>query len=317
MSIVNFYAGGALDRAAIRRKDPDWLRARLAEPETRIVPYWRGRYLVTGPAEAPIPVWLSPSDAWWRDHLTLDPVFLGLGREADGPNPEGREVAWFGIDLSGIEQPEAHEILPGLGSFVELRALGLMVPADVGHVLAYARGLFGWHAKHRFCGVCGSPTVPQDSGHQRKCTDPACGTSHFPRNDPAVIMLVHDGADRCLLGRQAQFPPGFFSTLAGFVEPGESLEDAVRREVLEESGIHVTDVHYHSSQPWPFPSSLMLGFTARATSFDIQVDKDELEDARWFDRDWIKSHKPSDDFRLSPRLSISRRLIDDWLAAIA
>ncbi len=309
MSIVNFYAGGALDRAATRRRDPEWLQARLADPATRIVPYWRGRYLVGGDAEAPQPVWLNSGEGWWREHLTLDPVFLGLGREADGA-----EAAWFAIDLSGIEEPEAHRIIAGLGRFVELRALAMTIPAEAGHILAYARGLMGWHAKHRFCGVCGSPTAVEQAGHVRRCTNPDCATSHFPRSDPAVIMLVHDGGDRCLLGRQAQFLKGFYSTLAGFVEPGESLEDAVRREVMEEAGIEVTDVRYHSSQPWPFPSSLMLGFTARAVSLDIQVDHDELEDARWFDRDWIKAHKPSDDFRLSPPLSISRRLIDDWLA---
>jgi len=307
MAIVNFYAGGALDRAAVRRKDAGWLSHRLKAADTRIVPYWRGRYLVSGPPESPQPVFLSAVDDWWRDHAGPDPAFLGVET-----GPAG-EIAYFAVDLSGLESPETHAILSALGSFVELRALAMNIPAEAGHILAYARGLMGWHAKHRFCGVCGSPTLVAEAGHVRRCTDPACGTSHFPRNDPAVIMLVHDGGDRCLLGRQAQFPPGFYSTLAGFVEPGESLEDAVRRETLEETGVHVTDIRYHSSQPWPFPSSLMLGFTARATSFDVDVGQDELEDARWFDREWIKGHTPSDEFRLSPPLSISRRLIQDWL----
>ena len=147
----------------------------------------------------------------------------------------------------------------------------------------------------------------------RRCTNPACNTMHFPRTDPAVIMLVTDG-DRALLGRNKNFPlPGMYSTLAGFVEPGESLEDAVAREVREESGIEVAAVHYPSSQPWPFPANIMLGFHAEARTTEITIDYGELEDARWFTRDWLMSHTDDDNFRL-PRLdSIARRLIEDWL----
>jgi NAD+ diphosphatase len=182
-----------------------------------------------------------------------------------------------------------------------------------GALLALARAIMFWHARHRYCGLCGSPTRSEEAGHMRRCTNPACNTMHFPRTDPAVIMLVTDG-HRALLGRNKNFPlPGMYSTLAGFVEPGESLEDAVAREVREESGIEVAAVHYHSSQPWPFPANIMLGFHAEARTTEITIDYGELEDARWFTRDWLTSHTDDDSFRL-PRLdSIARRLIEDWL----
>jgi NAD+ diphosphatase len=187
-----------------------------------------------------------------------------------------------------------------------------MRPRGEGSLLAYARGLIYWHGRHRFCGVCGSPTLAFEGGHVRRCTNPACGSSHFPRTDPAVIMLVTDG-DRALVGRQAVWPKGMHSTLAGFVEPGESLEAAVAREVFEEAGIEVDQVRYHSSQPWPFPCSIMLGFYARARTTEIKLDQLELEDARWVERDWLLAHQDDEDFRL-PRLdSIARRLIEDWL----
>ena len=169
-----------------------------------------------------------------------------------------------------------------------------------------------WHSRHRFCGLCGNPTRSEEAGHMRSYTDPACNTMHFPRTDPAVIMLVSDG-DRALMGRSKHFPPGMYSTLAGFVEPGESLEMAVAREVREETGIEIGPVHYHSSQPWPFPANIMLGFHAEALTTEITVDYGELEDARWYERGWLLSHVDDDSFRL-PRLdSIARRLIEDWL----
>jgi NAD+ diphosphatase len=180
-------------------------------------------------------------------------------------------------------------------------------------MLAYARGLMHWHARHRFCGVCGSPTESAEAGHVRRCTNPACAAMHFPRTDPAVIVLVTDGS-RALLGRQKSWPPGMHSVLAGFVEPGESLEDTVRREVHEETGIVVDEITYHSSQPWPFPSSIMLGFTARAATTALHVDPDELESAAWFEREFLLNSPENESFKLSRRDSIARRLIDDWLA---
>jgi NAD+ diphosphatase len=164
--------------------------------------------------------------------------------------------------------------------------------------------------------MCGAPTRSEEAGHMRRCTEPGCKAMHFPRTDPAVIMLVTDG-ERALLGRNKNFVPGMYSTLAGFVEPGESLEDAVAREVREETAIEVGAVHYHSSQPWPFPANIMLGFHAEATSTEITVDYGELEDARWFERDWLRRHADDDTFRLPRRDSIARRLIGDWLTGHA
>ena len=300
----NFYTGSGLDRAAHRRKDADWLAARLRHPDAaRLVPWWRGRHLVTGADDAPLPVFLSMAADWWAGHMALPPIYLG----DDG------DISYFAIDLSPLEDVDTHVEVAKLGRFVELRTLGTRIGQKTGSLYAYARSLLLWHGKHKFCGTCGAPTVPAEGGHSRRCTNPDCQAQHFPRHDPAVIMLVHDGGDRCLLGRQARFPPGFYSTLAGFVEPGESLEETVARECFEEAGVHVTDVTYHSSQPWPFPSSLMLGFHARATSFEVQADQEELEDVRWFDRDFILQTKGSDQFRLPPHDSISRQLIEAWL----
>lgn len=171
---------------------------------------------------------------------------------------------------------------------VDLRSIavqGLVSNDDLG-ALAQAKALMHWHRQHRFCSNCGAPTEVAGAGWRREC--PACGTHHFPRTDPVVIMLATDG-ERCLLGRQARFPPGMYSCLAGFLEPGETVEDAVRRELNEESGIQAGYVTYLGSQPWPFPASIMLGCLAQATSTDITVDTTELEDARWFDRDETKA----------------------------
>jgi NAD+ diphosphatase len=164
-----------------------------------------------------------------------------------------------------------------------------------------------WRRRHRYCGSCGAPARSESAGHVMKCTSPACGAEQFPRLDPAIIVLVSDG-ERALLGRQAAWPAGQYSTIAGFVEPGESLEDAVAREVMEETGVAVTDAHYHSSQPWPFPSSLMVGFTARAGTDAVPRADEELEDVRWFTREEIAAGHP----RLPPPQSVSFRLIEDW-----
>ena len=238
-------------------------------------------------------------------------VFLGLIEEQ----------AHFALDLSTVEAPLAMLRSPALAAggteaaamrFADLRHVAAQPARPEGALLALARAIMFWHSRHRFCGLCGSATRSEEAGHVRRCTNPGCNTMHFPRTDPAVIMLVTDG-ERALMGRSKNFVRGMYSTLAGFVEPGESLEDAVAREVREETGIEVDAVHYHSSQPWPFPGNIMLGFHAEARTTEITIDYGELEDARWFTRDWLSSHPDDDSFRM-PRLdSIARRLIEDWL----
>jgi NAD+ diphosphatase len=296
----NFYAGG-LDRASHLRKDAAWLAARLPHTTSRFVPIWRGQNLIAEyESPAPFAVFLAP-DAIAREGKDI--VLLGIDED----------VAFFAVDLSDLETPlDAVRSAPP-SAFIDLRRVGPLLPRRDGSMLAFARGMTYWHSRHRFCGVCGFKTVAEEAGHVRRCTNPACATTHFPRTDPAVIMLVHDGNERCLLGRQAAWPQGMHSTLAGFVEPGESLEEAVAREVFEETHVTLSSVTYHSSQPWPFPASLMLGFHAEAKTTDIIVDTTELEVAHWYEKSWLLQHEDDEAFRLPRRDSIARRLLEDWL----
>ncbi len=193
----------------------------------------------------------------------------------------------------------------------DLRAAALSLPpSDAGHA-AYARALVHWHQKHRYCGRCGASTRIELGGHRRRCG--ACELEQFPRIDPAIIVLV-ENAGRVLLGRQSSWPPRRYSVLAGFVEPGESLEDALVREVEEEAGVRVSECDYHSSQPWPFPASLMLGFTARTDDTDLRYG-DELEHAAWFSADELRDAVATGEIRLPPPLSLSARLLEDWYVA--
>ena len=318
MRAPNFYAHPGFERAGLRRRDTGWILERIADPASLFVPVWRNQNLVielegaepraVALASTAVAPSLTPAD----ERLACgEVVFLGVVEER----------AHFALDLSPIEAPLDMLRSPALAAsgidetrmrFTDLRQLGGRIERREGALLALARAMMFWHARHRFCGLCGNPTRSEEAGHMRRCTDPACNTMHFPRTDPAVIMLVSDG-ERALMGRSKHFPPGMYSTLAGFVEPGESLEMAVAREVREETGIEVEAVYYHSSQPWPFPANIMLGFHAAARTTEIAIDYGELADARWFERDWLLSHVDDDSFRL-PRLdSIARRLIEDWL----
>jgi len=298
----NFYAGLGLDRVSLLRRDSGWIAARLADPASVLVPVWRAQNLVCS-GEVPAAARLTVAGAADLVALAREVVLLGL---------EG-ETACFAIELSHIDAPEALPPLAQAGHFADLRSVGPLLSGPEGALLAYARGVTHWHRRHRFCGVCGSPTASVDAGHVRRCTNPDCATDHFPRTDPAVIMAVTDG-DKLLLGRQASWPPGMYSVLAGFVEPGETLEEAVAREVMEEVGIPVTDVSYHSSQPWPFPSSIMLGFNAHATRTELRLDKSEIDDAHWFSRAELRASPEDERFRMPRRDSISRQLIEDWIA---
>jgi NAD+ diphosphatase len=320
MRPANYYAAPGFERAGLRRRDSAWVRAAVADAASQFVPVWRNHNLVVDLAEAePRAIVLA------ADHAT---PLLGEG-DPDTHLAHGRivflgiieERAHFALDLSAIEAPLGMLASPALAAsgitadglrFADLRQLAGRLARHEGALLAFARAMLFWHQRHRFCGVCGSPTLTEEAGHMRRCTNPDCEAMHFPRTDPAVIMLVSDG-ERALLGRNKNFPPGMYSTLAGFVEPGEALEDAVAREVREEVGIEVGAVAYHSSQPWPFPANIMLGFHAEAATTDIAVDYGELEDAKWFERDWLLAHADDNSFRL-PRLdSIARRLVEDWL----
>ena len=294
----NAYTGNPLDRAAHLRDDDAWITDRLRDPASLFVPVWRARTLVQGD-EQPQAVFLT-GEAAQSVRMAGGPwAFLGLQDDQ----------AVFAVDVSGVDDPLP--LLPdSMGRFEDLRALAGRLPAPDAAILAHARGLMHWRLRHRFCGVCGAACQPRSAGYAQVCT--ACGTQHFPRTDPAVIMLVHRG-DRALLGLSQRFPmTTMYSTLAGFVEPGESLEEAVGREVFEEVGIRVGTVRYHSSQPWPFPASIMLGFYAEALTEQITIQADELRDARWFSRAELRD-PDAGGFSLPRRDSIARRLIEDWM----
>lgn len=291
MQSQNTFAGAFVDRSGHRRHDPEWLRQAAHSAASRFLPVWRNKCLASGePLRA---VLLEATDAagQLRDE---ELIFLGMYRD--------QPAFAFRID------PSAEQPFTDHGDYHDLRYLGGVLPADEANLVAQARALVVWHELQKFCGRCGAPSYPEAGGNSRLCSDEACGKTIFPRVDPAVIVLVSNGP-QCLLGRQAGWPDGRYSTIAGFAEPGESLEDAVRREVLEETNIEVHDVEYHSSQPWPFPSSLMLGFFAQASSSRIVLNDGELEDAQWFTRKELRSGFP----KLPYRVSIARRLVDNWL----
>lgn len=300
------YTQSPLDKAGASRLAPPWQGDGAA---LRVVPVVRERSLVVADASPPRAVILEGPAAGAALARAEELVLLGH-------HPDGAAVVAAGLPENAVEEIAA---AAGEGEFVDLRQTGRFMPAEEAALLAHARGMTYWHRRHRFCGTCGSATRSEGAGHARVCTDPACGDHHFPRTDPAVIMLVVD-RQHCLLGRQAKWPPGMYSTLAGFVEPGETLEHAVAREIREEAGIEIADVTYMASQPWPFPSSLMLGFHARATSRDLVVDRTELEDARWWHRDEVAEfpdwdHAEDGRPRLPRKDSIARWLIERWLAA--
>jgi NAD+ diphosphatase len=309
----NVFAGPYLDRAGHLRADPAWLESALADPRSRVLPVWDSLNLVADSAEAGA----SSSDArpsGVMNDPALRAAFLGIGEITPQRRPDlvllGRRngTDFFAHELESAEPPPT----PQGTRFADLRTVAAVLPEEEAGLLSYARAMVGWRHAHRFCGRCGAKTLPAKAGHVLVCTNPVCRHEQFPRLDPAIIVLVIDG-DRVLLGRQAAWPAGRYSTIAGFVEPGESLEDAVTREVQEETGIRVAGIEYHSSQPWPFPSSLMLGFTARAASQHIELRDLELEDARWFTREDILGGTPY----LPPNVSISFRLIEHWFDAAA
>ncbi|MER7249606.1 NAD(+) diphosphatase [Kribbella sp. NPDC000426] len=282
-----------LDRAADRRRDDDWLEKAWAAPDTQVVVVAGDKIRVVDDRSALL--FLAPAAA--PEGIR---IFLGIDRESGaGMTADGRAV--FGVLVEG-EADESYGGLRELGALLDDREAGIAV-----NVI----GLSNWHAVHTHCSNCGDHTEVVEAGHVRR--SPACGLSHFPRSDPAIIVLVTDDQDRALLGRNEAWPVGRYSTLAGFVEPGESLEAAVRREVLEETGVIVgEEIVYAGSQPWPLPASLMLGFYAKASSFDIDVDQDEIAEAKWFTREDVRVLVEAGTMALPGAISISRRLIEGW-----
>jgi NAD+ diphosphatase len=292
------FAGSPIDREALRRRDHAWVDARLVDDASRFLPLWRLQPLVKTGAPRAL--------AWARREffaeLAPSPEPLLLGSRAG--------VAHFAVDVSaGSEEGFG---VGDVARFEDLRGIAALLPAEEAAISAQARSLVDWHARHRFCAACGAATRTLLGGAHRVCAE--CQAEHFPRTDPVAIALVVRG-ERCLLGRQHAWPAGMYSALAGFVEVGESLEEALRREVLEEAGVVVGAVRYWRSQPWPFPSSLMLGCIADAESDAVHVDPAEIEDARWFSRDQIGAALAggSGEPKLPPPFSIAHQLLRAWL----
>lgn len=283
-----------IDRAAHHRLDEAWLAAAWSHPTTRVFVVSAGQVLIDDTTDSRTELVMTPA---FEAPLTETHRYF-LGTDADG-------VSYFALQKDTLPGRMDQSARPA-----GLREAALLLsPRDAG-LMVHAVALENWQRLHRFCSRCGERTVIAAAGHIRRC--PACGAEHYPRTDPAVIMLVTDERDRALLGRQVHWPEGRFSTLAGFVEPGESIEQSVAREVFEEAGITVGAVEYVASQPWPFPSSLMLGFMARATSFEITVDGDEIQEARWFSRDDLRTAIESGEVLPPSGISIAARLTELW-----
>ena len=306
----NHLGFGGLDRGVEFHEDKDCIQKLLKSEETLIVPVWRTLSLfckIGGKEEKPLPAFLPVDDASSLISISDHQVFLGR------QELKGKTLAYLAIDISELEKEDAENRLAEWGSLKDLRNISPLIDGVDGSILAYARAMIYWHSRNQFCGVCGNRTKPTKCGHQRDCMKNECDSSHFPRTDSAVIMLVHN-CDRALLGRQNFWPEGMYSLLAGYVEPGETIEHAVAREVFEESGIFVKNIKYLHSQPWPFPSSLMLGFTAEAVTEKIHYNDNEIEDVQWFTKDEMLDFKSKGKF-LPRELSISRRIINDWLGS--
>jgi NAD+ diphosphatase len=305
MEEIYCFAGNPLDRVSQRRQDAGWVASLLQDPGTRLLPLHGLKPRVRHSSAVSL-YWQSvgPWHSLIDDGNTL--ILLGL---RDGQ-------AYFALDATPVEPPVGDGVVT-----MDARAVAPMIDSGEAAILAEARSLIDWHARHHFCAQCGTPSVVASGGWVRHC--PSCKAHHFPRVDPVVIMLAVRG-ERCLLGRGRRRPGTRFSCLAGFMEPGETPEEAVRREILEESNIEVGRVHYLASQPWPFPSSLMMGFLAEALSEEITIDPEELAEARWFERDEVRAmveRSRSDDpipglATLPPPLAIGHQIARRWAFGI-
>jgi len=304
-AFTNIFAGNPLNRASERRGDADWLAGRLNDPASFAIALWNGAPMVESAPDQGEGAGVQL--AYFGASLARDVapggealLFLGLWKD----------TAVFAVDFEGPADP-AEGPLRGLGRFEDLRGLALRLPQTEASIAATAKGVFEWRRRHRHCSVCGHASDVVEGGWKRVC--PSCKAEHFPRTDPVVIMLPVQG-ERCLLGRQATWPKGMWSALAGFLEPGESIEEACARELHEEAALDALSVRYHSSQPWPYPSSLMIGLIAEVAPGEATPDQTELEAVRWFTRDEVaKLLKGEIEGAFAPpRLAIAHQLIKAW-----
>lgn len=301
-AFFNTFAGNPLDRASDRRSKPEWIAEQLASSESLGFAVWNGRPFVEPSKEegglqiAYLPAKMVGELAGGPERL----LFMGLWKD----------TAVFAVDMEGPADP-ADGPLQGLGKFEDLRAVALKLPPTDAAIVATAKQMFEWRRRHPHCAVCGQATEAKDGGWKRQC--PSCDTEHFPRTDPVVIMLPYHG-DRCMLGRQAAWPKGMFSALAGFLEPGESIEEACARELNEEAGLRTRKVRYHSTQPWPYPSSLMIGLLAEVEDDEGTPDQTELSEVRWFTRAEARQLLAGEieGVNAPSRLAIAMQLIKAW-----
>ncbi|MBT8051341.1 MAG: NAD(+) diphosphatase [Xanthomonadales bacterium] len=289
----NSFTAVRLDRLVEFRDDPEWLASALASPEARFLPQWRGRGLID-PVRSDRPV------IYLAQRPANSPVTL-LGRDS--------RYCYFACPVDDAGQRHLLETHPG-AAFADLRLATASLHEKHAGILAYAKALLYWQYRHAFCGSCGAPNRLESAGHRLVCENPECARESFPRIDPAIIVLITQ-TDACLLGRNARWPERRFSTLAGYLEPGESLEDAVTREVFEEARVRLSAIRYVSSQPWPFPSSAMCGFYAEAASRDC-APTEEMEELRWLTAAELARAITTDEIRVPPPVSIAFRLIADW-----
>ena len=299
------FAGNPLNRASEKRTDSSWIESKRHDPSSLVLPMWRLAPLLLEQkltAEQPELGLLRPAIVDSLASAEAPCIFLGL----DG------DVAVFALDVSDRADPSKDGPLAGLGHFVEARAAAQAVSMRDAAIIAQAKAMIDWHQRHGFCPRCGAATKLVDAGYRRLCGE--CKAEHFPRTDPVVIMLATDG-DACLVGRGNHFPRGMFSALAGFVEPGETIEEAVRRELMEEASVRVSEVTYYATQPWPFPSSLMIGCFAKAESRDAKADDIEIAEVRWIERSVARgliNGKRMDGIMVPPPIAIAHHLIKAW-----
>jgi NAD+ diphosphatase len=304
------FTGNPLDRASEKRTHTEWVEAKRRDPTSLILPLWRLEPFLLGAPKNEPPMELGLFRPGFCESLAAPDapcVLLGLER--------GNAV--FTLDVSAANDPANEGPLAGLGHFRDARTAAQLIGAKDAAIMGEAKAMIDWHQRHGFCARCGTPTTITDAGWRRVCAN--CKAEHFPRTDPVVIMLAtHSDSklgDACLVGRGKHFPRGMFSALAGFVEPGETIEEAVRRELKEEAGIEVGAVTYHATQPWPFPSSLMIGCFAESLGRDLKVDESELAEAMWMERATARAliaGERVEGLWIPPPIAIAHHLIKAW-----